>query len=116
MGRTASPIAAGFPARHNVHMKMRDALTSNHAVVLNQVEPVGVVSPDEGVGSPAGGTHHSGRLFIREVEQRRRVTSGQIMSNQLGRGRFHLTLNVIRNCQDRRIHDDDTSRQSICKS
>ena len=39
MGRAASPIATDFAARNNVQMKMPHALTSNHAVVLNQVVP-----------------------------------------------------------------------------
>ena len=55
VGRTASPIATDFAARHNVHTKMRDALTSNHAVVLNQVEPVGVKWPHKGIGDPTDG-------------------------------------------------------------
>ena len=42
MGRTASPIATDFSARNNVQMKMPHALTSNHVVVLNQIEPVGI--------------------------------------------------------------------------
>ena len=75
IGRAGSPITADFTARNNVHMKMRDALTGNHDVVLNQVEPIGVVRSYKGSGSPADGVHHSRRLFIGEVEQRRRVTS-----------------------------------------
>ena len=45
MGRTASLITTDFSARNNVQMKMPHVLTSNHAVVLNQVEPVGVKWP-----------------------------------------------------------------------
>ncbi len=59
-----------------MHMEVRGVLAGNHAVVLNQIEPIGVVCPEKGIGSPADGMDHGGGLLVREVEQSGGVTPG----------------------------------------
>ena len=47
-----------------MHMEMGSSLTSNHSVVLNQVEPIWVICLDECIGCPADSMNHSDCLFI----------------------------------------------------
>ena len=75
MWRTVSPIAADFAPRHHVHMKMRCALSGNHAIFLNEVEPIRVVCSNNGIGGPVDSMNYSDRLFIRKVEQGGSVAS-----------------------------------------
>ena len=67
--RSVSPIATKHAPRHDVHMKVRSILTGDHAVVLNQVKPIGVVCLHKGIGHPADSMNHGDCLFVREVEK-----------------------------------------------
>ena len=67
MRRSVAPIATDLAPRHHVHMEVRSILTGDHAVVLNQVKPVGVVCLHKGIGHPADSMNHGDCLFIREI-------------------------------------------------
>ena len=69
MWRSATPIAADFATRDNVHVKVRGLLTCNDTVVLNQVKPIGVVCEHKCIGGSADSMNYGVCLFICEVEK-----------------------------------------------
>ena len=56
--------------------KCGTSLTGDDPVVLDQVEPVGVVSAEKGIGNAAYRMYHCLSLLISQVEQRRGVALG----------------------------------------
>ena len=58
-----------------MHMEVRSNLTSNHAVVLNQVKAIGVVCTHKCFGGPADSMNYGHCLFIGEIEKSRGMRS-----------------------------------------
>ncbi len=59
-----------------MHVKVRCLLTGDYAVVLDEVQPFGIIRLKKGVGGPSDGVHHRDCFFIGQVEKSRSITSG----------------------------------------